>query len=333
MHALGMGRAFDEARLPVDAFEYRAWNGDVRGKVDLASGGGQTGAVVDRRDLQDLLVAKERGARLHLGAAFSGFEPRGDDVRVSLANGETQDAAILVGADGIRSAVRAHLFGPEPYRWAGYYNFRGTSPVRLPVERSIRFVVGVDCHIIACALPGGRSLFSFFLPGNAETHENWRVPCTDDERVAMERALVGCDPVIASIVMNADAIFGSGIHDRDPILRFTNDASPMVTLLGDAAHPSTPHLGRGASAAIEDGLALAKSIASHDATAVALEAYRTERQPVTAKMVLAARAIGAMTQSAERPVSEKLDRLLEMMRAAQVAVATRERAPSARADL
>ncbi|MGC4090030.1 MAG: FAD-dependent monooxygenase [Polyangiaceae bacterium] len=294
----------------------------MHGKVELARVGGYGGAVVDRRDLQAVLVtaATACGVQQHLDCAFAKVERRGAGARVTCTSGATFDADVVVGADGIRSAVRAQLFGSEPYRWAGYYNFRGVSPVRLPVERSIRFVVGADCHIIACALSGGRSLFSFFLAGSAETHENWRVSCTDAERAVMQRSLVGCDPEIVDVIEHADAFFGSGIHDREPIAEWTTPELPMVTLLGDAAHPSTPHLGRGASAAIEDGVALARALAEHRDPPAGLVAYRATRQPLTAKMVLAARGLGAMTQSAQIPVADKLERLLGMMRAAQAAI-------------
>jgi salicylate hydroxylase len=77
--------------------------------------------------------------------------------------------------------------------------------------------------------------------------------------------------------------------DRDPTERWING---RVALLGDAAHPMLQYFAQGACQAMEDAVCLSHMLAQHDDQAVALEAYRAQRFPRTARVQLLSRAIG-----------------------------------------
>jgi flavin-dependent dehydrogenase len=100
---------------------------------------GAPSAAVYRADLQALLVRGVGEGTLRLGAEVNGFQQDESGVRVSLAGGSEERADILVGADGLRSKIRATLFGPEKPRYAGYTAWRA---VVEPRQRSFCFGAG-----------------------------------------------------------------------------------------------------------------------------------------------------------------------------------------------
>jgi 2-polyprenyl-6-methoxyphenol hydroxylase-like FAD-dependent oxidoreductase len=94
------------------------------------------------------------------------------------------------------------------------------------------------------------------------------------------------------------AILRNDIYDRDPIPQWSKD---RVTLLGDAAHPTTPNLGQGGCQAIEDGVVLAVCLATIDNVKAALRKYETRRAPRVREIVLASRRVGTLAQL-ENPI-------------------------------
>jgi 2-polyprenyl-6-methoxyphenol hydroxylase-like FAD-dependent oxidoreductase len=84
--------------------------------------------IVHRAELQQLLAAELDPAVIHLGARCTGFEDSGQAVIARFADGRQVQADVLVGADGVHSAVRAGLFEPAPLRYRGYTAVRSRTP-------------------------------------------------------------------------------------------------------------------------------------------------------------------------------------------------------------
>jgi 2-polyprenyl-6-methoxyphenol hydroxylase-like FAD-dependent oxidoreductase len=84
--------------------------------------------IVHRAELQQLLAAELDPAVIHLGARCTGFEDSGQAVMARFADGRKVRADVLVGADGVHSAVRAKMFGPAPLPYRGYTAVRSLTP-------------------------------------------------------------------------------------------------------------------------------------------------------------------------------------------------------------
>ena len=212
--------------------------------------------TIHRADLLAVIASGFPAERIHLGHRLVGLADRGDAVEAWFDNGARITADVLVGADGIHSAVRAALFGEEAPRFAGCVAYRGLVPVEriadLGLELGNQSWVGPGGHFVHYFVSRGR-LLNFV--GWTE-HDEWnREDWTD--RATVARALAafeGWHPQVRRIIAAADTCFIWALFDRDPLPRWSVG---RTTLLGDACHPMYPFMGQGAAQAIEDGAALA----------------------------------------------------------------------------
>ena len=289
--SIGLDEAVAAVGHRLTRMHVRGWDGRVLQRLDAEAAAVRWGAPmigVHRAALHRVLVERV-GDDLTLGAAVTGFEERGDGVRVALSNGETVDAAMLVGADGIRSVVRAKLHGEAPLRYAGYTSWRGVCGDRgvvgdaVPGEtwgRGLRFgwvpvAEGIYWFAVADAPEGGADAGDP-REGLRAHFKGWHAPV---------EALIGATA--------ADHIVRTDIHDRPPLRAWGRG---RVTLLGDAAHPMTPNLGQGACQAIEDAVVLARELA-RDATSEGLRRYEAARIPRTTRVVNEAWRFGKVGQA------------------------------------
>ncbi|HLY47147.1 MAG TPA: FAD-dependent monooxygenase [Stellaceae bacterium] len=247
--------------------------------------------TIHRRDLLAVIAAAFPPERLHLGHRLVGFSESGDHVEATFANGERIAADILVGADGIHSAVRAQMFGDEPPQFAGCVAYRGLVPAEriadLGLELGSQSWVGPGGHFVHYFVSAGR-LLNFV--GWTE-HDEWnREDWTD--RATIERAQAafgGWHPQIGRIIAAADTCFIWALFDRDPLPRWS---AGRVSLLGDACHPMYPFMGQGAAQALEDGAALTACLvaAGEGDPAVALQRYERARLPRVSRVQALSRA-------------------------------------------
>jgi salicylate hydroxylase len=236
--------------------------------------------TIHRADLLAVISSGLPAERIHLGHRLTGFTDKGDHVEAGFDNGARISPDILVGADGIHSAVRAMLFGDAAPQFAGCVAYRGLVPVDriadLGLELGSQSWVGPGAHLVHYFVSRGQ-LLNFV--GWTE-HDEWnREDWTD--RATVERALAafeGWHPQVRRIIGAADECFIWALFDRDPLPRWSVG---RVTLLGDACHPMYPFMGQGAAQAIEDGAALAACLrAAGDADPVAtLRDYERLRLP------------------------------------------------------
>lgn len=259
---------------------------------------------VHRGDLQRELLAAVRerlGAQTVMtGAAVIGVTvgERHSGVDVAHADG-TRTALtgdVVIGADGIDSAVRAALYPDEGAAQAnGVVMWRGTSRVPPFLDGTTMIVSGDDTRrivlypirrtdsgdvmvnwVAAQPAPGG-VVPRPGRPGDLvrfhDTFDAWRFDWLD----------------IPGIISAADELWEYPMLDRNPLPRWTFG---RVTLLGDAAHAMYPMGSNGATQAIVDARALADALAGHDCVEDALRAYETARRPVTTQLQISNRHMG-----------------------------------------
>lgn len=236
---------------------------------------------IHRNDLHQAMVAAVRSADrdcLHLGCTLEDFGQDGSGVTALFASGGTARGDVLIGCDGIRSTVRTRLFGLEAPRFTGYVAWRGL----VPMERLSAALVVPDSavwigpgHFLTRYKIRRGELLNYIAIARTSSwvEEGWSVPSTVESLLAEFRDF---EPAARSILMATppDQCFKWGIFDRDPLPVWGRG---RVTLLGDAAHPTTPFLGQGAAMALEDALVLARALAAAGTVTEALARYEQAR--------------------------------------------------------
>ncbi len=275
---------------------------DLRG---LAPRAGAPSICVHRADLQAELLAALGAERVQTGARCVGLRFGGDRVAAEIEGGGEVEGDLVVGADGIHSAVRSSVHGGAAPRYAGYVAWRGVAPgrpIELPADVAL-FVLapGSQAGVFAC---GGRGLYWFLTENRRPLGSSARRPGKGDLLARLER---GHRHVRAVVEATPDrAVLVGDVADRPPLRRWGRG---RMTLVGDAAHPTTPNLAQGACQAIEDAVALAGCLAGAggggDEVERALRAFERARRRRTAWVTRQSRLIGAAYQW-ERPALVRL---------------------------
>jgi len=214
--------------------------------------------VIDRPILQEILLEKV-GDCVTKGSEVMGCEQVGDRIRVGLSTGETVEADLLVGSDGIKSRVR-DLFDPsqKPPVWSGYTCVAGMAYCVPPDIKEVGYKVWVGSrkYFVSVDVGGGRIQWYAFLnyaPGSQSVEKEQTLSWLKNDEFADwaddVHLLLDSSP--------QDEVEQRDLFDRAPDLQWSNG---RVCLLGDAAHPMMPNLGQGGGMAIEDALVLGQEI-------------------------------------------------------------------------
>jgi salicylate hydroxylase len=274
------------------AFRYR---NDFRGVMTARFGAPYLMAY--RPDLHGLLFGLVPASAIHLNMQCESCANIADGAMATFANGRQIEADVVIGADGIHSAVRKVLFGEMPARFTNQISWRAMVPIEyFPSEvgpgRSVKLGrsdyvgwIGPSGHLITYPVRAGAYL-NIFAGRVSETwaDETWAVPSSTQEMID---AYAGWDTAVMEMFCAVDTCYKWGIHDRDPLSKWIDG---RIALLGDAAHPMMPTLAQGAAQSMEDACALARILAEHrNDPSRALEAYNLERQPRGKRVQLQAR--------------------------------------------
>jgi 2-polyprenyl-6-methoxyphenol hydroxylase-like FAD-dependent oxidoreductase len=245
--------------------------------------------MVHRADLVSALAAHLPPGVVRFGhecVAVENFQTR---PRVRFANGHTDEADVVIGADGIRSVVRTAILGPEEPRYSGYTCWRGVCARPAAVEPgSIGEWWGRGKRLGMTTIPGDR--LYWFAVENAPP--NGHEP---DERAHLLAAFAGwAEPGPSLLAATPGAhILRNDIIDRPPVRVWSRG---RVGLIGDAAHPTTPNLGQGGCLAIEDAVVLARQLVAHPDPARALDAFTAERVKRASAIVRESWRFGRLAQ-------------------------------------
>jgi salicylate hydroxylase len=204
---------------------------------------------------------------------------------VETATGQRYRAAVVIGADGVHSRVRAALFDQDRPRFSGIIAWRGVIPaVSLPAHLREPYGVnwvGPGAHVIHYPLRGGQLVnFVGAVERNDWQVESWAERGSVDECMA---DFATWHPDVKTLIGAIDIPYKWALMVREPMDNWTRE---RVTLLGDACHPTLPFLAQGAVMAIEDGYVLARCLAQFaDDPREALMRYQQLRIDRTARVV------------------------------------------------
>ena len=340
--------AFESLGIPIDdAFGIR-----LEERITL----GTDGRILARYRLPQIQSTWGRLYRLLLGifpaeryvagAAFTRVEPRGPGVRAHFADGTSVEADLLIGADGVRSTVRAQLWPDAAPEYAGYVAWRGlVEEDRLSAETR-RLLME---HFVVCLPPGehvvgypvaaadgdvrpGRRRFNivWYRLATAERLKDMQtdasgryheagippaliVPALIDEiRRAAESRL---PPMLAEAMIGSPELFFQTIVD----LETPQMVQGRVALLGDAAFAARPHTGLGVVKATGDAVFLADVIGSFPGDlAQALSLYDAERVRQGRSLVRFGRRLGTHIETPDRKPEERA--LGDYLRAPEIVI-------------
>jgi 2-polyprenyl-6-methoxyphenol hydroxylase-like FAD-dependent oxidoreductase len=275
------------------------FTGEAFGSVDFAALGAKAGAAslcLHRAALQRLLLdaalAVDPGA-VQTGRDCTGFAAEAGGVAAFFADGSAERGDVLIGADGIHSAIRGRLFGDEKARFAGYLAWRGIAEGALPLPaREALVVLAPGSHAGCFHCGAGKSYW--FVTRNAAPGspagplgnrgevltyiKDWQVPLRAFVEATAESAVLRDDVVDRP----ARRVWGKG----------------RVTLLGDAIHATTPTLGQGACQALEDAIVLADALRRGSSPEAGLRAYEARRRRRANFVIRQSRRVGIALQLA-----------------------------------
>ena len=249
---------------------------------------------IHRADLHTLLADAVRSHdpnAIKLSHTFAGLTQNNNAVDVTFTNGVAVSADVVIGCDGIKSAVREVLWGKAAPRFTGNIAWRGLVPIeRLPkgfkLDPPSAAAVGVKHSMARYLIRDGTVLnYVAFAEKAGWEVESWAVRSEVSELLSefhdwhesFQTFLAATPPELC---------FKWAIHDRDPLPQWTKN---RVTLLGDAAHPMLPFLGMGAASGIEDSVVLARAFEAAGSIEEGLKRYEGARRERATFIQLASR--------------------------------------------
>lgn len=269
----------------------------ILGAAHLAANGAPYWHV-HRGDLHGVLVQAVEAAApgaIRVSAGVTGFSESDAGVAVYLANGETVEGDLLIGADGIKSVVRNQILGPTEANWTGCVAWRGVIPVeRLPagyMDTVVTNMVGPHKHVVLYYLRGGKVLnLVGVVENDAWRDESWTVKAPWAE---LKADFAGWHPMVQQAIdaLDPDECYRWALFNRLPV---DNWSTGRATLLGDAAHAALPFMASGAAMAIEDGMILARCLEAEASVAEALQRYQRNRLERTARIQTQSTANGRL---------------------------------------
>ena len=231
-------------------------------------------------------VREQSPASIHLNKTLECYEEDDQGVTAHFADGTTARGDVLIGADGIKSAVRAQMHGNEPANFTGNVAWRVMVPAeKLPHDFQPPIFVnwmGPDKHMVVYWVNGGKLLnFVGCVEKPEWIQEGWAIKAPWED---LKADFAGFHPDVQTMIDAADRdkCFCWALNNR-PRLAFWSTG--RVTLLGDSAHPTLPYMAQGAVMAIEDAAVLMRSFDEFDDLASALKAYELARIERTARIV------------------------------------------------
>ncbi|MDG4785883.1 FAD-dependent oxidoreductase [Micromonospora sp. WMMD1102] len=301
--ALGLDERIRAAGRVEAAGGTRTADGRWLSRLDAADLAGQLGTEslgIHRATLHEILrAALPEGTAVHTGAEVVELVA-GPPAEVTYVSGGVRDtlrADLVVGADGLRSAVRRSLWPDAPApAYVGSTAWRGVTAAPWTGELLVAITWAPGAEFGMVPLGDGR----VYWFGAVNAPEGGRAP--DELRAVRERFGSWHAPIPALL----DATGPQGVLRNDlyhlgtPLGSYVTGA---VALLGDAAHAMTPNLGQGAAQAVEDAVVLGSSLPDGTEVSTGLARYDAQRRPRSQQVARASYLVGRFGQQLRNPLA------------------------------
>jgi 3-hydroxybenzoate 6-monooxygenase len=252
-------------------------------------------AVIHRVDVHMSLLegAQETGkVEILTSTRAERIEQDAGSVTVTDQHGRTHKGQALIGADGVKSVVRAQFVG-DPARVTGHVVYRAVVDRKdFPADlqwNAASIWVGPHCHLVHYPLRGGEQ-YNVVVTFHSRGQEEWGV--TDGSKEEVQSYFTDICPKARQLIDLPKSWRRWATADREPIGQWSFG---RVTLLGDAAHPTTQYMAQGACMALEDAVTIGEALKVHDNDfTAAFDMYQKARVARTARIVLSGREMGRL---------------------------------------
>jgi salicylate hydroxylase len=252
-------------------------------------------AVIHRVDVHNSLYegAQETGkVEVLTSTRVERIEQDAQSVTVYDQHGKAHQGIALIAADGVKSVVRAQYVN-DPARITGHVVYRAVVDKKdFPLDlqwNAASIWVGPNCHLVHYPLRGGEQ-YNVVVTFHSRQQEEWGV--TDGSKEEVQSYFQGICPKARQLIDLPKSWRRWATADREPIGQWSFG---RVTLLGDAAHPTTQYMAQGACMAIEDAVTLGEALRVNDNDFVkAFDLYQRARVARTARIVLSGREMGRL---------------------------------------
>jgi salicylate hydroxylase len=250
-------------------------------------------AVIHRADVHKSLLegAVETGKiEFVTSTRIEKIEQNSHEVRAKDQNGVIYKGVALIGADGIKSVVREQYVG-DPHRVTGHVVYRAVIDKHEFPEglqwNAASIWVGPNCHLVHYPIRGGEQ-YNVVVTFHSREQEEWGI--TDGSQEEVKSYFQDICSKARELIDLPKSWKRWATADRDPIGQWSFG---LVTLLGDAAHPTTQYLAQGACMALEDAVTLGEALRIHSNNfEKAFDLYQQSRVARTARIVLSGREMG-----------------------------------------
>lgn len=214
-----------------------------------------------RAELHNMLVDAVGSDSFQLGKRLVDLKPVGETVQLYFADGTEAVFDAVVGADGLHSIIRQYVLGAEDPQYFGHVSYRAIVPTeklrgKIELTDYIRWWGPNEAYILAYCMAEDRKEYNIVASGPEDL--------TKDELRPMPGSIAQMKSVFREFHSDAQFV----LDNCEEVVRWPMMVRPpkrpwskgRVTILGDAAHPMTPHLGQGGGMAVEDAAFLARCI-------------------------------------------------------------------------
>jgi salicylate hydroxylase len=232
---------------------------------------------------------------LHVDAQVTDFSQDARTMRTNFRAGDAVTSDLVVGADGLHSAIRRKIVGETSPSYLGFTSVRGVVPYVRGGDRFANgFITSAPGAQFFCVFLGNDRLYWCATITAAEGQ--WPALALGDAKARLLERVHGWHAPVGDVIESTptDDFIVLDIFDRPPVKSWTLGRAVLV---GDAAHPMSPFMGQGANTALEDAVKLGDCLRTATTIESALKAYEASRMSRAYTIVKQSRSIGEIGQS------------------------------------